>query len=47
MRKYVNEKNCKLVVSSLIISHIDYFNALYYSLPDCLKKHTRIKSILR
>ena len=34
MRKYVNEKNYKLLLNSHFISHIDYCNALYYGLPD-------------
>ena len=36
IRKYVNESNCKILVNSLIISHIDYCNALYFGLPDRL-----------
>ena len=35
MRQYINEKSCKMLVNNLIISHIDYCNALY-GLPDCL-----------
>ena len=36
IRKYVNESNCKILVNSLIISHIDYCNASYFGLPDRL-----------
>ena len=36
IRLYLNEKNCKVLVNILITSHIDYCNALFYDLPDCL-----------
>ena len=36
IRHYINEKSCKMLVNNLIISHIDYCNALFYGLPDCL-----------
>ena len=34
--QYTNEKNCKMFVNNLIILHTGYWNALHYSLPDCL-----------
>ena len=43
MRKYVNRKNCKLLVNSLIISHIDFCNGSYYGLPDYLLYLPNIK----
>ena len=36
IRKYLDEYNCKMLVNDLIISHLDYCNALYHGLPDCL-----------
>ena len=36
IRKYLDEDSCKMLVSNLIISHLDYCNALYHGLPDCL-----------
>ena len=35
IRHYVNENSCKMLVNN-VISHIDYGNALFYGLPDCL-----------
>ena len=36
IRKYLDEDSCKMLVNNLIISHLDYCNALYHGLPDCL-----------
>ena len=33
IRQYISTKNCQQLVQSLVISHIDYANALYYGLP--------------
>ena len=38
-RKYLDEDSCKMLVNNLIISHLDYSNALYRGLPDCLLNH--------
>ena len=35
IRKYLNEDNCKMLVNNLIISYLDYCNALYHGLADC------------
>ena len=36
IKKYVNEKNCEVLVNSLIIFRYDFCNALYYGLPNYL-----------
>ena len=36
IRKYLDEDSCKMFINNLIISHLDYCNALYHGLPDCL-----------
>ena len=36
IRKYLVEDSCKMLVKNLIISHLNYFNALHHGLPDCL-----------
>ena len=36
IRKYLNEDSCKMLVNNLIISHLDYCDALYHGLPGCL-----------
>ena len=35
IRKYLNQDSCKMLVIYLIISHLDYCNALYHGLRDC------------
>ena len=34
--KYINEENCKVFIKSLIVSYLDYYNSLYYGLPNIL-----------
>ena len=34
--KYNNEDNCKVLVNSLVVSHLYYCNSLYYGLPNIL-----------
>ena len=36
IRKYVNEENCKILVNSFAVSHLDYSDSLYYGLPNIL-----------
>ena len=36
IRKYINEKNCKVLIDSLAVSHLDYCNSLYCGLPNTL-----------
>ena len=36
IRKYLNEDSYKMLVNNLIISHLDYCNALYHGLPHYL-----------
>ena len=36
IRTYLDEDSGKMLVNNLIISHLDYCNALYHGLPDCL-----------
>ena len=36
IRKYINEENCRVLVISLVVSHLDYCNSLYYGLPNIL-----------
>ena len=36
IRKYLDEDSCKMLVNNLIISHLDYCNALYHGLLDCV-----------
>ena len=36
IRKYLDEDSCKMLVNNLINSHLEYYNALYHDLPDCL-----------
>ena len=36
IRKYLVEDSCEMLVNNLFISHLDYCNALYHGLPDCL-----------
>ena len=35
MCRYVNEANCKTLVSCLVLFHLYYANTLYYGLPEC------------
>ena len=34
IRRHLSEEACKQVVHGLVISHLDYANALYMGLPD-------------
>lgn len=36
IRKYINDDSCKILTQSLVISRLDYCNALYYGLPQLL-----------
>ena len=36
IRKYVNVETCKMLVNSLVLSQLDYCNALYSGLPNSL-----------
>ena len=36
IRKYVNVEKCKILVNSLVLSQLDYCNALYSGLPNSL-----------
>jgi hypothetical protein len=35
IRKYLDLDTSKTLLSSLVLSHLDYSNVLYFSLPDC------------
>ena len=34
IRKYINKQTCKTLVQTLIISRLDYGNALLYNIPS-------------
>jgi len=42
IRKYINDETCKTLVQALIISQLDYGNALLYNIPlsltNCLQQ---------
>ena len=35
VRKYLTQQASQILISSLVMSHIDYVNSLSYGLPDC------------
>ena len=35
MRKYLTQDAAQILISSLVMSHLDYANSLSYGLPDC------------
>ena len=35
IRKYLTQKAAQILISSLVMSHLDYANSLLYGLPDC------------
>jgi len=35
IRKYINDEKCKTLVQVLVISRLDYGNALLYNIPLC------------
>ena len=46
IRNFISVDKCKLLVVSLVLSHIDYCNALLYGLPDCsLNKLQRVQNV--
>ena len=45
IRSYLTTDSCKLLVINLVISHLDYSNALYFGLPDrLLSKLQRVQN---
>ena len=46
IRKYLDINTCNTLAVSLILSHLDYTNILYYGLPDCdIKKLQRVQNM--
>ena len=35
IRPYLTSEACQILVSSLVMSHLDYTNSLFYGLPEC------------
>ena len=46
MRNFLTKDACETLILGLVISHLDYANALYVGLPDCdVKKLQRVQNI--
>ena len=46
IRRYLTQDAHKVLVHSLVMSHRDYCNSLYYGLPDCdLNRLQRVQSV--
>ena len=46
IRRFITVEICKVLVVSLVLSHINYCNALLYGLPDCtLSKLQRVQNV--
>jgi hypothetical protein len=45
IRKYLDSDSCKTLVSSLVMSHLDYANSIFYGLPNItVKKLQRVQN---
>ena len=46
IQRYLTKDAATTLVLSLVISHLDYWNSILYSLPDCdISKFQRIQSM--
>ena len=48
MGRYLTQEAAQILVSSLVMSHLDYANSLLYGLPDCdIDKFSMSKIVLQ